>query len=97
MSLTNETELTETRGVTRIIIHHGYSSGSISIGDIALLKLERVVTFNQGIRPVCLPIDSNFSFAPSSGISAGWGVTEDGAISDVLRQVSVEHLEGINY
>jgi secreted trypsin-like serine protease len=41
------------------------------------------------LKPVCLPTDPKETFARQLGVAAGWGITEDGQSSDVLRQVEL--------
>eukprot|EP00094_Tigriopus_californicus_P013236 TCALIF_12801-PA protein Name:"Similar to Sb Serine proteinase stubble (Drosophila melanogaster)" AED:0.11 eAED:0.11 QI:0/0/0/0.66/0.5/0.66/3/0/199 len=89
LSLTNETEFTLQRRVSRIVLHHGYSDATSPLThDIAILKLDQSVPFSPAIGPVCLPTDSSASFEPRLGISIGWGITENGTLSDVLQQAS---------
>ncbi|XP_059079997.1 chymotrypsin B-like [Tigriopus californicus] len=90
LSLTNETEFTLQRRVSRIVLHHGYSDATSPLThDIAILKLDQSVPFSPAIGPVCLPTDSSASFEPRLGISIGWGITENGTLSDVLQQVEI--------
>ena len=40
------------------------------------------------VSPVCLPWgQSTSSFTGQTGVTVGWGVTEDGDTSDILRKV----------
>jgi len=62
-------------------------------GDLALLELDFPVTYNEAIRPACLPPPEEM-FGLSLGISTGWGYTEvtkqilpRPQTSDVLREV----------
>lgn len=41
------------------------------------------------VRPVCLPRDASRTYERQLGVAAGWGFTEAGEISDVLRQVEL--------
>ena len=41
------------------------------------------------VRPVCLPPDPSRTYERQLGIAAGWGITEAGEVSDVLRQVEL--------
>lgn len=57
--------------------------------DIALIKLDRPVTFNQFVRPACLPEDFNPKTA--RGIASGFGATRvRGPGSRQLRKVVLE-------
>jgi len=60
--------------------------------DIALVRLVEPVTFNDKIRPSCLPRRSQAdeTFASLTGTASGWGKPADNvtSISEVLRKVS---------
>ncbi|XP_064110506.1 venom serine protease Bi-VSP-like [Macrobrachium nipponense] len=57
--------------------------------DIAVLVLESPVTFNDYIRPICLP-PANEAFTGATATVAGWGaVSYQGPVSPVLQQVRV--------
>ena len=53
-------------------------SGGKMIYDIALLELERPVTWKDypHIRPICLPENSALDVSSLRGIMSGWGATE---------------------
>ncbi|XP_050574693.1 venom protease-like isoform X3 [Bombus affinis] len=74
------------------LIHPNYISGQHP-HDIAILKLERDVTFSDYIRPICLPIEEslrNNNFVGYNAFVAGWGRLEfDGPYSDELMEVQV--------
>lgn len=57
-------------------------------GDIALLKLETPVPFSTSIKPLCLPKKTLDTYSKEIGTTVGWGVTETGESSNVLREVS---------
>lgn len=65
--------------IKNVIIHENYAGDSVSHEhDIALIQLERSVTFTQWIRPICLPtIDSlkNQNYNNVLMDVAGWGQT----------------------
>ena len=65
--------------VSAVKIHKGFPSRGF-FNDIALLKLERPVTFTQTIQPICLPLESERSktFADDVATVAGWGYTSYG-------------------
>lgn len=44
----------ETRKISKVIIHPKFSRENFD-SDIALLKLNQVVSFRTGLRPACLP------------------------------------------
>ena len=42
--------------------------------------------------PVCLPWDqAENTFEGVTGVTVGWGITEDGDISDILREVMEQY------
>ncbi|XP_068973410.1 venom protease isoform X1 [Bombus flavifrons] len=61
--------------------------------DIAILKLERDVSFSEYIRPICLPIEEslrNNNFVGYNPFVAGWGrLRYRGPLSDILMEVQV--------
>jgi hypothetical protein len=64
----------EDYGIQRIIIHPNYYK-TLKYNDIALLRLDRDVRFNQYIRPACLPSDNVIRGRP---VATGWGRTDFG-------------------
>ena len=55
--------------------------------DIALIKLDKPVTFSKYVQPACLGINE-----PKEGVKvfvSGWGITEDKEKSDILKGVQV--------
>ncbi|XP_053698576.1 trypsin-1-like [Sabethes cyaneus] len=86
-SSSTETE-TITCKVERVIKHNGYNPSNYN-SDIAILKLDRVLNFDQKLRPVCLPSPKK-TFTGYEGIVTGWGATkENGQIAVNLQEVSV--------
>ncbi|XP_078264729.1 transmembrane protease serine 3 [Rhinoraja longicauda] len=76
--------------VKRIIHHQRFRSQSYDY-DLALLKLERPLAFNDWIQPICLPNwGQDFPDGKACWIS-GWGLTSEGAdeISLDLREAEV--------
>ncbi|KAK7571064.1 hypothetical protein V9T40_014668 [Parthenolecanium corni] len=73
--------------VKTIETHESYDP-STKQNDIALVKLERSVEYNQYVRPLCLP---NIDVKPNETIFvAGWGATEsEGEHSSVLLDVAI--------
>lgn len=79
-----------TRGVKRIVQYPTWQNTPGVKGDVAVVELDRPVSFGPHVMPVCLPWDmKNATFAGQVGVSVGWGLTEDGKMSDVLRKVSL--------
>ncbi|XP_058444136.1 transmembrane protease serine 9-like [Malaya genurostris] len=79
---------TITTKVERVIKHNGYNPSNYN-SDIAILKLDQVLKFDERLRPVCLP-SAKKSFTGYDGIVTGWGaLSENGQISINLQEVSV--------
>ena len=47
-----------------------------SPNDVALLKLEQPVTFDEKMSPVCLPETDDFEFLEKECYITGWGLTK---------------------
>uniref|UniRef100_A0A8C3FVM8 Peptidase S1 domain-containing protein n=1 Tax=Chrysemys picta bellii TaxID=8478 RepID=A0A8C3FVM8_CHRPI len=60
------------------IYHHPSYTNISSSGDIALVELERAVSFNEVIRPICLPASSVEFPAGMECWVTGWGDTQNG-------------------
>ncbi|XP_077485203.1 transmembrane protease serine 9-like [Amblyomma americanum] len=62
--------------------------------DVAVLTMERPVTFNKFVRPVCLPYGDDFKTRDLNGYHAfvtGWGTTAfNGESSDVLKEAQIK-------
>ncbi|XP_030371339.1 serine protease 42 [Scaptodrosophila lebanonensis] len=68
----------EPREVTNIRTHPEYSTLVVPDADIALLTLERPVSFNDVIGPICLWQDTDTVITAETGSIAGWGTDERG-------------------
>jgi len=69
-----------------------YDSQSID-NDIAILRLEKDITFTDSIVPACLPTDKSKTYAGQAATVSGWGTTSSGgSTSDVLKETQVEIL-----
>ena len=79
--------------VEKVTVHEDYNPHKTAqYHDIALLKLQRNVTFSDFIRPICLPIDENVRNETLTGQDvevAGFGRTENRRSSDVKLKVEV--------
>ncbi|XP_068244240.1 phenoloxidase-activating factor 1-like [Palaemon carinicauda] len=77
---------------SQIISHPNYDTRTPFSDDIALIRLDRKVTINRLVQPACLP-DAQFdveSFLNRRNATvAGWGNTEEGPKSRVLKSVGV--------
>ncbi|XP_073416792.1 prostasin-like [Dendrobates tinctorius] len=65
-------------GVSNVFIHLQYNgiSHNSSSGDVALVRLSRLVTFTRYIRPVCIP-SVHMDFPPGANCYVtGWGQTQ---------------------
>ncbi|RZC14238.1 uncharacterized protein BDFB_008011, partial [Asbolus verrucosus] len=75
------------------IAHEDYEPNDINqYHDIALLRLKRTVTFNDYVKPICLPITSDEmrkSYIGQNLFVAGWGKTENRSESNVKLKVQV--------
>ncbi|XP_033097768.1 trypsin-like [Anneissia japonica] len=73
-------------GVTQVITHRDFSSRTLD-NDIALMQLDKQVTVNEYISPVCLS-GENFP-AGTNCVVTGWGDTESTIEPSTLQQVVV--------
>ncbi|XP_037687358.1 transmembrane protease serine 11D-like [Choloepus didactylus] len=76
--------------VRRIVIHENYDTTTRE-NDIALMQLDRTVTFTRNIHTVCLPVATQNIQPGSTAYVTGWGSQEYGGntVTD-LEQVQVE-------
>ncbi|CAH1785597.1 unnamed protein product, partial [Owenia fusiformis] len=73
-----------------IIPHEGYAAGAPYPNDIALIKLQQPVTFNDYIQPACLPEDPNMSVTTEDNcLITGWGSTQDTGNNKLLQELVV--------
>lgn len=76
------------RKVARVIKHPGYSDSTFN-NDIALLRLDRALEFDETLRPACLP-PMGKSFTGLDGVVTGWGVSMPGGnTNQILHEVTV--------
>ncbi|KAG8187107.1 hypothetical protein JTE90_004853 [Oedothorax gibbosus] len=81
-------EYVQTRQVKQIIVHEEYDFTHYD-ADIALLQLESTIELTARVRPICLPTEATTRENirdGQKGIALGWGMTENGTSSDVLRE-----------
>ncbi|KAM7359483.1 transmembrane protease serine 9-like [Cochliomyia hominivorax] len=70
-------------GIEEMIIHEDFQN---VYNDIALIRLNRKIEFQRHIKPICLPIYEHLrSKEIYNYIVTGWGKTEEGKSSDILR------------
>jgi len=83
--------------VADVIVHPAYDEENL-LNDIALLKLSADVTFDDFIRPVCLPAESDgkdFDYSTLNGklVAAGWGRTDtqsEDSLSNILLATDIQ-------
>ncbi|XP_017839714.1 serine protease grass-like [Drosophila busckii] len=85
-----------------IHLHENYKHTEIGHDDIALIKLKGSVSVKPHIRPICLPLTHSMQMRPSvirSFCLDGWGLTENGTVSDVLLESNInqKHKENCSY
>ncbi|OXA42845.1 Suppressor of tumorigenicity 14 protein [Folsomia candida] len=79
----------EVRGVKRLIKHKFFNIQSF-VNDIALLRLDRPVSFSNRIQPICLPPETRSNLVNKKLVVAGWGrVSYGGPTSPILQKVNV--------
>lgn len=69
-------EKAEKRYLKRIIAHPSYNEFTFDY-DIALMELDKAVTFRDTIRPICLPSSSYVFPVGKSVWITGWGATRE--------------------
>ncbi|VVC37364.1 Hypothetical protein CINCED_3A022459 [Cinara cedri] len=78
--------------IARILTHEQYNAREYTT-DIALLKLNQSVRFNEFIKPICLPILSKMRSRTLEGTApfvAGWGATSfRGPSSSALMELQI--------
>ncbi|KAK0157513.1 hypothetical protein PV328_011252 [Microctonus aethiopoides] len=80
--------------IEKLIIHPKYDSNTL-FADIMLIKLNMRVTFNEFIRPICLPmtdvkIKTAMKYGGKNSIVLGWGFADIGEDVCILRMVNLE-------
>ncbi|XP_002137437.2 proclotting enzyme isoform X2 [Drosophila pseudoobscura] len=68
----------EMHDVRRLLWHPEFSTRVVSDADIALVTMQRPVTFNDIIGPICLWTEKESETVTKSGFIAGWGTDEFG-------------------
>ncbi|XP_070139952.1 transmembrane protease serine 9-like [Drosophila kikkawai] len=76
-------------GLAEVIRHPAYIDGETPKNDIALLRLARLVSFSDYIKPICLTNYQNLLYLDSSLTASGWGLTEKGVLSNVLMRTQL--------
>jgi len=76
--------------IKEIILHEKFDKTTFD-ADFALLRLEKPVTINGSIRPICLPKNNN-NYRPGAKCTvAGWGFNKEirGSLPNILHAVKV--------
>ncbi|XP_055912024.1 phenoloxidase-activating factor 3-like [Eupeodes corollae] len=68
-----------------VIIHNDFRFG-IFANDIALIRLQTKVAYEDTVIPICLPISKDLIRNLDSATVAGWGLTLNGNTSNVLQK-----------
>ncbi|XP_065221909.1 trypsin-like [Planococcus citri] len=82
----------KTVGIKEIIRHPRFNLSSSFDNDIAILKLDRTLSFNiPQIQPACLPNSENRNYAGYFGTVIGWGFTDEkeSVSPNVMQKVQV--------
>ncbi|XP_037712537.1 ovochymase-2 isoform X2 [Drosophila subpulchrella] len=80
------------RYTAKVIIHPGFKNDSL-LDDIALLRLDRDVAYNENIRPACIILDEDVTSDEVYKFSVfGWGKTEHNVSSQILKTVDLDRL-----
>lgn len=74
------------RKVAEVITHPKYNARNYD-NDIAIIKLDEPVEFNEVLHPVCMPTPGR-SFKGENGIVTGWGALKVGGPTSDTLQVS---------
>uniref|UniRef100_A0A182NF74 Peptidase S1 domain-containing protein n=1 Tax=Anopheles dirus TaxID=7168 RepID=A0A182NF74_9DIPT len=71
--------------IETIVIHPKYSPRS-KRNDLAIIRLRYPAVIGYTVIPICLPVTEQLrAFRPSDSFITGWGLTESGDRSTVLR------------
>ncbi|XP_055842808.1 phenoloxidase-activating factor 3-like [Episyrphus balteatus] len=71
-----------------VIIHNDFRLG-IFANDIALIRLQTKVAYEDTVIPICLPISKDLIRNLDSATVAGWGLTVTGNTSNVLQKAQL--------
>jgi secreted trypsin-like serine protease len=77
--------------VQKLIKHENYDAMKL-LNDIAILRLDETIVFNNEIQPCCLPENKNNNFPSNNteSIVIGWGQTENGNSSAYLKNAKIQ-------
>nr|XP_016996596.2 serine protease grass [Drosophila takahashii] len=77
-------------------IRHGKYSESRNLNDIALLRLDRFVTYKDHIKPICIILDTSKRHVVQSMqwfIATGWGETKTNRTKGALQTVTLQRFD----
>ncbi|KAH8278380.1 hypothetical protein KR018_001354 [Drosophila ironensis] len=77
----------ESRNVKSLLWHPEYNSRTNADADVALVTMQRPVTFNDIISPICLWTATESTTVATSGFVTGWGKDETGLKTQYPRVV----------
>ncbi|ROT79436.1 prophenoloxidase activating enzyme 2 [Penaeus vannamei] len=72
------------------VLHPNFDKYQLVYNDIALVRLNRDVVFNEHVRPVCLPpagIDLEGLLTEQMPVAIGWGRTMYASRSSILQEI----------
>ena len=78
--------------IRRFIKRYDYDSKNI-VNDIALLELERDITYTKNVKSACLPTDTSKTYVGQWGILSGWGGTVGYAPGQRVQQKTANKLK----
>lgn len=96
-ALSSDEPGSQTVSISEVIVHENFDLPSL-LNDIALLKLATKVTYSEYVQPGCLwdEIDKDKeSVVNRVGTVIGWGFTEEGNLSDVMKSAVIPIVEDI--
>ena len=72
--------------VRKITVHSGFKKSNL-LNDIAIIQLEKKLSWTTTIKPICLPGKGDFLLPDDTGYVAGWGRTHQHAktTSELLK------------
>ena len=73
--------IVQSRQILRTVIHEGYDPNTVvPRNDIAIVKMNRKVEFNEYLQPICMTPPRPKAFGPGQKCTlAGWGKLENGS------------------
>merc|ERR1712050_229827 len=69
----------QTFSASKLIKHENFGNGNMRY-DIALIKLNRKVQFNEYVRTACMPSPNEYFVGQTNCIVSGWGGLNEGAL-----------------